>query len=187
MSDEVSKKVLSVPPPPTDEIDSEWGIKNAEDQSATATAAADAGHSAPPPSGPADAQLKEELTGQGETAAAPGTPPPSIASDDQDDEDENGEDEDEDDEDEDDEDEDDEAPAARRSHAPVTRGSIPAAADDWIPDWAPWGTLGLLVLIGVIGGLGAFGHPQEAGSETAAAPAAGSALAAPATSPTSVS
>ena len=42
MSDELPKKVFSVPPPPTDEIDSEWGGKAADEKPAeTATKAAD--------------------------------------------------------------------------------------------------------------------------------------------------
>ena len=50
MSDELPKKVFSVPPPPTDEIDSEWGGKAADEKptetapeaaAETATGAAD--------------------------------------------------------------------------------------------------------------------------------------------------
>jgi parvulin-like peptidyl-prolyl isomerase len=189
MSDEVPKKVFSVPPPPTDEIDSEWGGKGADDKpTKTATQAAEEATSPASDSGPpgADDQLKEELKGQAETAAAPSTPPPPAASEEEDeeDEDEDEEDEDEDEEDED-EDEEDEAPVARGSHAPVTRSAGPAAADDWIPDWAPWGTLGLLVLIGVAGGLGAFTHPAAAGSDTSTAPSATAAVA-EANAPTSI-
>jgi parvulin-like peptidyl-prolyl isomerase len=165
MSDELPKKVFSVPPPPTDEIDSEWGGKGGSDEkpAKTATEAAEQATVPASDSGPpgADEQLKEELKGQAETAAPPGTPPPPASKEDEedeedeDDEDDEDEDEDEDEDDEDDEDEDEARHAARRrSHAPVTRPSGPAAAEDWIPDWAPWGMLGILVLAGLLGGLG---------------------------------
>jgi len=168
MSDELPKKVFSVPPPPTDEIDSEWGGKGAADEkpTKTATEAADEATTPATDSGPpgADAQLKEELKGQAETAAAPSSPPPPASHEDEDDEDEEDDEDDEDeDEDEDDEEDDEDeaqhAPAAaRRSHAPVTRSSGPAAADDWLPDWAPWAVLGVLVLAGLAGGLGMLPH-----------------------------
>ena len=81
MSDEQPKKVLSVPPPVTDEIDSEWGGKSADDTGKAKTATQAAEESKPPASDSglpgADAQLKAELTGQNETSAAPGTPPPA--------------------------------------------------------------------------------------------------------------
>jgi PPIC-type PPIASE domain len=183
MSDELPKKVFSVTPPPTDEIDSEWGGKGGADNKSTKTATRAAEEATAPAtdSGPrgADTQLKAELKGQAETAAAPGTPPPSDASDeDEDDDEDEDEDEDEDDEDENDEDddeveEDDEEPAARGSHALVSRTSRPAAADEWLPDWAPWLVLGGLVLLGVVGGLGAFTHPAAASSEASSAPSAG--------------
>ena len=154
MSNELPKKVLSVPPPPTDEIDSEWGGKGgAEDKpSKTATQAAEEAAVPAADSGPpgADAQLKTELKGQGETAAAPGTPPPPAPSEDEDDE--------------------EEAPVASRargSNAPVARSTRPAAADDWLPDWAPWSVLGALVLLGIVGGLGAFGHRAAADGDAA--------------------
>ena len=169
MSDELPKKVLSVPPPVTDEIDSEWGGKGADDtgKSKTATQAADEGKAPASDSGPPgkDAQLKEELAGQGKTAAAPGTPPPAPASHDGEDEDED----EEDDEDEDDEDdEEDDAHVARASHGAVSSTARPAAADDWLPDWAPWAILAGLVIVGVAGGLGAFSKTPEAPVEAAA-------------------
>ena len=179
MSDELPKKVLSVPPPVTDEIDSEWGGKGADDTSKnkTATRAAEEGKAAASDSGPpaAAAQLKAQLAGQGETAAAPSTPlkaaapstPPKAAvapvpvEEDEDDEDE----EDEVDEDEDEVD----VRAARPSHAAVSSTSRPAAADDWLPDWAPWAILAGLVTVGVAGGLGAFSKPSAAEATVEAA------------------
>ena len=177
MSDELPKKVLSVPPPVTDEIDSEWGGKGADDtgNAKTATQAAEEGKAPASDSGPpaSTAQLKAELAGQGKTAAAPGTPPPAPVAHDSDDEED--EDEEEDDEDDEDEDEDD-APVARRSHAAVSSTSRPAAGDDWLPDWAPWAILTGLVLVGVAGGLGAFTKPA---SEAPVAAAAASEASAP--------
>jgi parvulin-like peptidyl-prolyl isomerase len=169
MSDELPKKVLSVPPPVTDEIDSEWGGKGADDtgKSKTATQAAAEGKAAASDSGPpgADTQLKAELAGQGKTAAAPGTPPPAAHDEDEDEE----EDEDED-EDEDEADDEDEAPVARASHRAVSSTARPPAGDDWLPDWAPWAILSGLVIVGVAGGLGAFSKPPtEAPVEASAA------------------
>jgi parvulin-like peptidyl-prolyl isomerase len=190
MSDELPKKVFSVPPPPTDEIDSEWGGKAADEKpTKTATEAAVDAVAPAKDSGPAgaDTQLKEQLKGQAETAAAPGTPPPVHHPSEEEDEQGEEDEEDEDDEDEDEEDEDDAHPVvrARASHAPVSRTSSPAPADDWLPDWAPWAVLGGLVLLGVIGGLGMFTKPPaDAGNEVA--PTAASPAAAEAIQPTSI-
>jgi parvulin-like peptidyl-prolyl isomerase len=189
--DELPKKVFSTPPPPTDEIDSEWGGKGGADDKATKTATAAAEEATTPAtdsgSPSADTQLKKELKGQGETAAAPSTPPPAAASDDEDDEEDDDEEEDDDDSEEEDDDDEEEAHAsrARASHAPVSRSARPAAGDDWLPDWAPWAVLGGLVLLGIFGGLGAFTHPAAADSEAAPAASAGSAVAA-ADAPTSI-
>ncbi|HEY3255000.1 MAG TPA: peptidylprolyl isomerase, partial [Polyangiaceae bacterium] len=174
MSDELPKKVLSVPPPVTDEIDSEWGGKGADDtgKTKTATKAAEEGQAPASDSGPpgADTQLKAELAGQGKTAAAPGTPPPASVAHEHEDEEDEDEDEDEgDEEEEDDEDDEDDAHVARASHGAVSSTSRPTAGDDWLPDWAPWVILGGLVLVGVAGGLGAFTKaPAEAPAEAAA-------------------
>src|SRR6478609_5303082 len=160
MSDEQPKKVLSVPPPVTDEIDSEWGGKGADDtgKAKTATKAAEEGKAAASDSGPpaASKQLEAELAGQGETSAAPGTPPPAAASHAGDD-DEEEEEEDEDDEEEDEEE--DDAPVARAGHAAVSATTRPGGSDDWLPDWAPWAILAGLVIVGVAGGLGVFTKP----------------------------
>jgi parvulin-like peptidyl-prolyl isomerase len=181
MSDELPKKVFSVPPPPTDEIDSEWGGKGADESGKTATQAAEEGKAAPKDSGPpgADAQLKEELAGQGETAAAPSTPPPPAPTSKHEEEEADEEEEEEDaDEEEEEEEEDDEDahPVARASHGHASNRSHPAAADDWLPDWAPWVVLGGLVLIGIVGGLGAFTKPPAEGEAEAKAPAAAEAV-----------
>ncbi len=165
MSDELPKKVFSVPPPPTDDIDSEWGSRASEEKpTKTATQAAVDAVAPAADSGPpgADKQLKAELAGQGETAASPGTPPPPTFQYESDEEDED----DEEDEEHEEEDEEDDHPTAR-AHAPVTRRNA-AASGDWLPDWAPWLILALLVVLGVVGGLGAFTQaPTETGANSA--------------------
>jgi len=171
MSDEQPKKVLSVPPPVTDEIDNEWGGKGADDtgKAKTATQAADERQAPLKDSGPpgADTQLKAELADANETAAAPSTPSPASSHADEDEAD----DEDEDEADDDEEDE-DEPRVARASHSAVTSTTRPAGNDDWLPDWAPWAVLAALVLVGVAGGVGAFTKPpppeEPAAAETSA-------------------
>jgi len=170
MSDELPKKVISVPPPVTDEIDSEWGGKGADDtgKSKTATQAAEEGKAAGSDSGPpgADAKLKAELKGQGETAAAPSTPPPPAHAQDE------GEEEDEEEDEEDEEEDEDEVHVARAGHGAVSSAARPAAGDDWLPDWAPWAVLGGLVIVGIAGGLGAFTKPAAEAPEVATGTAA---------------
>ena len=159
MSDELPKKVFSVPPPPTDEIDSEWGGKGADESGKTATQAADDGEA------PASNALPPS-----ETAAAPSTHPPALE-----------EEEDDEDDDEDDEDEDDRVQrVAHASHAPVT-GSARAAVndDDWLPNWAPWAILALLIVVGVAGGLGAFTKPPAEAASEATPSAEGNSAAVP--------
>jgi hypothetical protein len=173
MSDsEQPKKVLSVPPPVTDEIDSEWGGKGADDTGKTKTATQAAEEKKPPASdsGPpgADKQLKAELAGQNETSAAPGTPPPASSSHAHDEDEE--EDDEEEEEEDDEEEEEEEAHVSRATHSAVSSTTRPAASDDWLPDWAPWAVLGGLVLVGVAGGVGAFTKaPEEAPVEAKAA------------------
>lgn len=172
MSDsEQPKKVLSVPPPITDEIDSEWGGKGADDTGKAKTATQAAEEKKPPASdsGPpgADKKLKAELAGQNETSAAPGTPPPASSSHAHEEEEEDDEEEEEDDEEE------EEAQVSRAGHSAVSSTTRPAANDDWLPDWAPWAVLGGLVLVGIAGGVGAFTKaPVEAGGEATGTKAA---------------
>lgn len=173
MSDEQPKKVLSVPPPVTDEIDNEWGGKGADDtgKSKTATQAAEEGKPAPSESAPAASKrLAAELAEQGKTAAAPGTPAPVATSHADESEDEDEDDSEEEDEDEDDSEEEDEddAHVARAGHAPVSATTRPRSSDDWLPDWAPWAILAGLVIVGVAGGLGAFTKPPAEAPRVAA-------------------
>src|SRR4051812_34449076 len=84
MSDELPKKVFSVPPPPTDEIDSEWGGKGADESgkasSLTATEAAERNAAAPPVVAPgADAKLKADQASLGPAGpGVPATPPAPL-------------------------------------------------------------------------------------------------------------
>ena len=177
MSDEQPKKVQSVPPPATDDIDTEWG-------------------GTPPPPAVGAAHKTGEAP-PAPAASAPKTPDAPIAGDpdaeDDEDEDEDegaaGQDEDEE-EDEDEEDEDERAASAR----PVARSSShkPSAGDDWLPEWAPWAVLGGLIAVGLIGGLGGLSKPSaervaqvQAGAEQAHA-APQQAAAAPAAVPETI-
>ena len=146
MSDE-QKKIVSAPPPATDEIDEEWG------SSPKATSA--------------------------EKSASKGSPRDEEEEDDDDDDrDADGDDRDDDDDDDDDDDLDDEDDddEPRRSHdrstAPTSRTAT--AAQDWLPDWAPWAVLGGLVSLGFLGGLGVlpldFNLKPAASAESPATP-----------------
>jgi len=175
MSDELPKKVLSVPPPPTDEIDDEWGNKGSDAKAPkTATAAAEAGEAVEtkPTSEAAAKKLSAETAAAAETATPPGTPESSI-------EEEDDEDEEEEDDEDEEEDEDDAHPSVH-SAAPVTRTSRPptAAADDWLPDWAPWAVLGAIILVGLLGGVGAFNKKGDAQAQGEDKPATGTTAAA---------
>jgi parvulin-like peptidyl-prolyl isomerase len=170
MSDDEITKVFSAPPPPTDEIDSEWNMK-AEADKLTATAAAERASTPASDSGApsVNAQLKKELAGQGETAAAPGTPPATISNEEDDSEqDDEHEDEDQEDEDDDEHEHEDEV-LATDGHAEIARKARSDSSDDWLPDWAPWLLLGVLVTVGVAGGLGLFTHPRTEGDFAAPA------------------
>lgn len=167
MTDEDKKKIVSEPPPPTDEIDGEWGD---DDQTLVRELPEGVVKSQPtPPSADAVAG----------TAVAPiSVPNPAAASPAKDDEDEEDDEEEEEDEaheeeettdNEDDEDDEDEDGAdAEPAHAAAS-----AAAADWIPEWAPFAVLGLLVTASIVFGLGLIGGPSgEHAEEDAAAPAA---------------
>jgi archaellum component FlaD/FlaE len=187
MTDEDKKRIVSEPPPPTDEIDGEWGE---DDQTLVRELPESVLKSQPTP------PTADEVA---KTAVAPiSVPAPAVSAKaeaasakvDAEDDDETTEDEDEDDEtteDEDDEttedetteDEDDDEHEA--SAAPNRASASPAA--DWIPEWAPFAVLGLLVTASIVFGLGLVGGGEEPAEEGEAAPAA-SALA-PAKKPSS--
>jgi hypothetical protein len=161
MSDE-QKKIVSAPPPATDEIDEEWG-------------------SSPKAASPTKGSRRDE----------DGEDDDVVDEDDEQDEDDRDEDDrDEDDRDEDDDDDDEEEDEPRRSRdgstAPTSRTA--ASSQDWLPDWAPWAVLGGLVSLGFLGGLGVlpldFKLKPAASAEAAVTPAPS---AAPATDKVSAS
>jgi hypothetical protein len=170
MTDEDKKTIVSEPPPPTDEIDNEWGD---DDE----TLVRDAPSLSDPPrvsvkSSPAPAgspSVKPQAAEPAETAAAPVSDPPVAAAASPSEEDE----EEDEDEDEDEQDEED----AEASAQPLHRVSAPG--QDWIPEWAPFAVLGALVCGSILIGLGLIGGSDaKAGEEEGKAekaPAASSA------------
>lgn len=135
MADDLTKKgPTSVPPsvapssvpPPTDEIDQDWG-----------TARSAPTHVAP---------LQEEH--------AEDEDEDDEEDEDEDDEDEDAEEDDGDDEDED-EDEADAQRSGVTPHA-SNPDADSRPSDDSLPDWVPWVVLAALVIAGIAGALGAF-------------------------------
>jgi hypothetical protein len=174
MTDEDKKRIVSEPPPHTDEIDDEWGdddetlVRDAPSLSdppkvsvrpsaATASAplqSASAGSIAVAKTEPTSAATASATTpvpdapaSPGKTAAAPLSGAPEH------DDDEHDDDEHDDDEHDDDEHDDDE-------HDEVSQ-----ASQDWIPDWAPFAVLGVLVSASILLGLGLLGGPPSSDSD----------------------
>jgi hypothetical protein len=163
MTDEDKKTIVSEPPPPTDEIDNEWGD---DDE----TLVRDAPSLSDPPkvsvkSNPAPAaspSVKPQAAEPAETAAAPiSDPPVAAASSPAEEEDEDEEDEDE--QDEEDEDEEDEQDDAEASAQPLHSATAPS--QDWIPEWAPFAVLGVLVCGSILIGLGLIGGSDAKAGE----------------------
>ena len=146
MAEDDKNKVTSLPPPPTDEIDQDWGSS---------------GQAASKPKHDAPAKAKSAAHDDDED------------DDDLDDEDDDDlEDEDEDDEDDEDEDEDEDDRHATSRHA--GKGDGATASQDWIPEWLPWAVLGGLLVFGLLGGTGIIPidfNLKKGPSEAAAAPA----------------
>ncbi len=145
MADDEKNKVTSLAPPPTDEIDHDWGSSGTT--------------SSKPVKAKAEKRLERDEDEEDE---------------DEEDEDEEDEDEeDEDEEDEDEEDEEDDHRGVSRGSSSKRPSSAPA--QDWLPDWAPWATLGGLLLLGFLGGVGAiplsFGLTKAEPAATATAAA----------------
>jgi len=166
MTDEDKKRIVSEPPPPTDEIDQEWGdddqtlIRNVPESVAKSQSA--------PPSGAVSGTAVAPISAPPKAAEA-STPPEMKAAplvDEEEDEDEDEDEEssapanedDEEDEDED-EDEDDEVSA----QLPPRRAAAPAS--DWLPDWAPYAVLAALVSVSILVGLGLVGGGSNAATE----------------------
>jgi hypothetical protein len=161
MTDEDKKKIVSEPPPPTDEIDGEWG-----DDDQTLVRELPEGVSKVQPAPPAADSVAQ-------TAVAPiSVPTPAAASPEKEDEDED-EDEDEAHEDEETTDNEDEEDEEDGADAEPAHAATAGVAADWIPEWAPFAVLGLLVTASIVFGLGLLGGPSgEHVEEEAAAPAA---------------
>ncbi len=186
MTDEDKKSIVSQPPPPTDEIDQEWGD---DDQTLVRDVPESVTKSQPAPPSAAVAGTAAAPISVPPKAAEASTPPEMKAAapvvkdveDEEDEEDEDEEDEEaspsenEEDEDED-EDEDDEEASAQP--APPLQGA--AVASDWLPDWAPYAVLAALVSVSILVGLGLIGGGSAATSDDdqkAAEPAASTAKA----------
>lgn len=158
MSDE-QKKIVSAPPPATDEIDEEWG-------------------SSPKAASPTKGTGRDEENEDDD-----------VVDEDDDDRDDDDVDEDEDeDDDRDDDDDDDDEPRRSRDGSTAPTSRTATSSQDWLPDWAPWAVLGGLVSLGFLGGLGVlpldFKLKPAASAEAAATPAPS---AAPATDKVSAS
>jgi len=160
MAEEDKNKVTSVSPPPTDEIDDEWGSSSGASKPKQDKPVAKAATKAKPASSHDDDEDDEDED-----------------DDDRDDDEDDRDDEDDDDADEDDDDDDEEPRASARQ-----RSSSPNGSADWLPEWSPWAVLGLLLAIGLLGGIGVipvnFNLKQNATAET---PTAAVAAAAPTT------
>jgi hypothetical protein len=144
MSDEQPKNVTSVPPP-TDEIDQDWG----------ATPAPPGANTKSSPSASEDKPVSAVASKPLASSAKPAPARDEDEEEDEDDEEEDEDDRDDEDEDEDEDEEDDSHKSTARAAVPSHR-PVPAAAgsSDWIPDWLPWAVLAVLVGVGIVGGLG---------------------------------
>lgn len=161
MADDEKNKVTSLPPP-TDEVDHEWGSSGSASSKPVN-----------PKASPSHAHAHAE-----------------HEADEDEDEDDEELDEDEDDEGEDDEDE--EEDDDEEEHRGVARGAAAnrpsAPSEDWIPEWLPWATLGALLLFGLLGGAGVIPlnfNLTKAAPEEAAAATAATTTAAPKAAPSS--
>jgi hypothetical protein len=177
MTDEDKKRIVSEPPPPTDEIDGEWeddetlvrdapSLSDPPKVSVRPSGTPSASTSTPPvKAAPAATSSSVPPTTAAATTPVPSVPPAEAAEDEDEDEDDtetsdDAADEDELDEDEDeDEDEDD--------HEDASAHPAPAAASksDWIPEWGPFAVLGLLVCVSIAVGLGLVGGRSDISEE----------------------
>jgi hypothetical protein len=168
MADDDKNKVTSLPPPPTDEIDHDWGSS---------------GSAASKPKNERPAGEHAESKPVRAQAATSGHDRDEDE-DDEDDEDEQDEDDDEDNDDEDDDDEEEERRAPVRRA--VAKNATAEPSQEWLPDWAPWATLGALLVVGFLGGVGIipvnFNLTKAAPEVTSAAAATTSTAPKPSTS-----
>ncbi len=175
MTDEDKKRIVSEPPPPTDEIDGEWG-----DDDQTLVRELPEGVVKSQPAQPSEAVAKTAVApisvAAPAVASAPVADAPVAAAsakdeteseedDDEDDADDADDDEEQDTADDDDGDEDDDDDA-NDEHASAQHARGGGEASDWIPEWGPFAVLGLLVTAAIVFGLGLVGgasgeHAEE--------------------------
>jgi parvulin-like peptidyl-prolyl isomerase len=158
MADDEKNKVTSLPPPPTDEIDDEWGSSGSAS-------------SKPRSERPLPAKSKQDA--EAKPIKAKAAPAPHHDDEEEDEDDDDEEEGDDEDEEGDDEDEDEDHAVAGRGTA---NRSSSKPSQDWLPDWAPWATLGGLVSFGFLGGIGVipvnFNLTKAAPEVASAAPTA---------------
>jgi hypothetical protein len=180
MTDEDKKRIVSEPPPPTDEIDGEWEGGD-DEQTLIRDVPEGVSKSQPAPASAAVSGTAVAPISVPPKAAEASTPPEMkaaarVESDDEEEDDEEDEDEDEapveneddEEEDEEDEEEDDEA------HEPA----VASPAADWLPEWAPYAVLAGLVGASIVFGLGLVGGGSAAAGEEDEKPAVPAASAA---------
>jgi len=202
MTDEDKKRIVSEPPPPTDEIDGEWeggddeqtlvrdvpeGVSKSQPvpSSTAVSGTAVAPISTPPKAAstpPKAASTPPKAASTPPKAAEASTPPEMKAAapvDNEDDEDEE-EDEEEDDGEEEapvdnEDDEDEEEDEEEDEDEPAAASPVAAPGGDWLPEWAPYAVLAGLVGASIVFGLGLVGGATAAATEDdvkAEAPAA---------------
>jgi len=161
MSDEDKKRIFSEPPPPTDEIDEEWGKDVPEGVA----------KSQPPPPGAAvsgTAVAPISVPAKAAEASTPSEVKAATAVADDEDEDEDEDDDEDEDESADDEDEDEDEDEEQDARAqPLPPRAAAPSGSDWIPDWAPYAVLALLVSVSLVVGLGLLGGGPASASEEA--------------------
>jgi hypothetical protein len=167
MSDEDKKRIVSQPPPPTDEVDGEWGD---DDQTLVRELPEGVTKSQPAPPATVVAGTAVAPISVPAKAAEASTPPEmkaapaierSAAPHLHEEETHSPADEAHDESDENDEDDEDEHDDGHR--APTAA----VASKDWLPDWAPFAVLAVLVSVSILVGLGLVGGPAGASEDPA--------------------
>ena len=161
MTDEDKKRIVSEPPPPTDEIDGEWG----DDDQTLIRDTASVSNSQPAPARTAAPNSVPPKAAEAATPAemkAVTAIVSSVEDEEEDDEEDDdvpatNEDDEEDEDEEQDEDDDGDVPAAATATAPTS--------SDRLPDWAPYAVLAGLVAASIVFGLGLLGGSAAASDE----------------------
>ena len=174
MTDEDKKRIVSEPPPPTDEIDGEWG----DDDQTLIRDAASVSNSQPAPAQPAVPKSAPPKAAEASTPAEMKAVAAIVSPVEGEEEDE-GDDDDvpatnEDDEEDDDEQADEEEEEEDDGDVPAAARGTAAASSDRLPDWAPYAVLAGLVAASIVFGLGLLGGSAASSdeSEKTAEPAA---------------